>query len=309
MRGCASALRDRKGPGTCRCTGPGSPWPSCPRRPGQSHPAQQGRTCPTASSGLVASAMAVKAMTATAESSGSGSGHAPRSLTKAGRGSASKRLRVLAATPMVIRADSTMKLASSGIEPSGAVAATAGIRPVLRATSRCPLPHRAGAGPASLRSRAGRPASPRGGRQALTVTSSRACRDGDAPIRRWSHVRLASFQRCATMAVTSAPPAAASSAASSCERAEPPGSAGSRSSELSAWPVPGEIASTMGPLAGDSRSLPGSTRRSQRSPPLRWSRCPGSSGLARYQLGRQVLLEALRPLSRPMPAALPLMSR
>ena len=32
-------------------------------------------------------AMAVKAMTATAESSGSGSGHAPRSLTEAGRGS------------------------------------------------------------------------------------------------------------------------------------------------------------------------------------------------------------------------------
>jgi hypothetical protein len=108
---------------------------------GRASPIRRSRAgiCRTASSGLAASAMAAKAMTATADSSGSGSGHAPRSLTEAGGGSASKRLRVLAVTPMLIRADSTMKPASSGIEPSGAVAATRSMRQMLRAASRCPL--------------------------------------------------------------------------------------------------------------------------------------------------------------------------
>ena len=60
---------------------------------GRASPIRRSKTgiCRTASSGPAASLMAVKAMTATAESSGSGSGHAPRPAREAGRGSASRR--------------------------------------------------------------------------------------------------------------------------------------------------------------------------------------------------------------------------
>jgi len=184
---------------------------------------------------------------------------------------------------MLIRADSTMKLASPGTEPSGAVAANWRIRHMLRATSRCPFRSWSRRRPCVAPATSRQASVPPRRAPALTVTSSRARRDGDAPIRRWSHVRLASFQRWAAMAVTSAPPAAASSAASPCKRSAPAGYAGSCSSALSAWSLPGEITSNRGPLTEDFALL----ARTYPPPRALWHfawQCPPSAGMSRVGL-------------------------